>query len=51
MLSKIKDNNSNKIKIGDLYDKKDIFLQKYNENSDIDLIFAFHGRTQPYDAL
>lgn len=27
MLSKIKDNNSNKIKIGDLYDKKDIFLQ------------------------
>lgn len=37
MLSKIKDNNSNKIKIGDLYDKKDIFLKKYNENSDIDL--------------
>lgn len=27
MLSKIKDNNSNKIKIGDLYDKKDIFTK------------------------
>ena len=41
MLSKIKDNNSNKIKIGDLYDKKDIFLQKYNENSDIDLTISW----------
>ena len=41
MLSKIKDNNSNKIKIGDLYDKKDIFLQKYNENSDIDLTITW----------
>ena len=33
MLTKIKDNSSNKIKIGDLYDKKDIFVKKYNENS------------------
>jgi Cdc6-like AAA superfamily ATPase len=33
MLTKIKDNNSNKIKIGELYDKKDIFIKKYNENS------------------
>lgn len=41
MLSKIKDNNSNKIKIGDLYDKKDIFLKKYNENSDIDLTISW----------
>jgi Cdc6-like AAA superfamily ATPase len=41
MLSKIKDNNSNKIKIGDLYDKKDIFLQKYNESSEIDLTITW----------
>ena len=34
MLTKIKDNNSNKIKIGELYDKKDIFIKKYNENND-----------------
>ncbi len=34
MLTKIKDNNSNKIKIGELYDKKDIFIKKYNEKND-----------------
>ena len=37
MLTKIKDNNSNKIKIGELYDKKDIFINKYNENSNFNL--------------
>jgi Cdc6-like AAA superfamily ATPase len=37
MLSKIKDNNSNRIKIGDLYDRKDIFLEKFNENSSYEL--------------
>lgn len=31
ILSKTKENNSNKIKVGDLYDKIDIFLKKYNE--------------------
>ena len=34
MLSKIKDNSSNKIKVDDLYDKIDIFLKKYNEHND-----------------
>ena len=34
MLSKLKDNNSNKIKVTDLYDKIDIFLKKYNERND-----------------
>ncbi len=34
MLTKIKDNNSNKIKIGELYDKKDIFLKKYNDENE-----------------
>ena len=32
ILSRIKDTNDNKIKITDLYDKKDIFINKYNEN-------------------
>ena len=32
ILSKIKDSNDNKIKVGDLYDKKDIFINKYNES-------------------
>ena len=31
ILSKTKENNTNKIKVGDLYDKIDIFLKKYNE--------------------
>ena len=31
ILSKIKDNNNNKVNLGDLYDKKDLFLKKYNE--------------------
>jgi Cdc6-like AAA superfamily ATPase len=34
MLSKLKDNNSNKIKVTDLYDKIDIFLKKYNERNE-----------------
>lgn len=34
LLSKTKDNNINKIKVGDLYDKIDIFLKKYNEKTD-----------------
>ena len=34
LLSKTKDNNINKIKVGDLYDKIEIFLKKYNENND-----------------
>jgi Cdc6-like AAA superfamily ATPase len=33
LLSKTKDNNINKIKVGDLYDKVEIFLKKYNENN------------------
>ena len=32
ILSKMKDENENKIKVSDLYDKKDIFINKYNEN-------------------
>ena len=32
ILSKIKDVNDNKIKIGDLFDKKDTFISKYNES-------------------
>ena len=32
ILSKIKDDNDNKIKVGELYDKKDIFINKYNES-------------------
>ena len=31
ILSKYKDINDNKVKVGDLYDKKDIFIDKYNE--------------------
>jgi Cdc6-like AAA superfamily ATPase len=31
ILSKIKDANDNKIKVSDLYEKKDIFINKYNE--------------------
>ena len=34
LLSKTKDNNINRIKVGDLYDKIDIFLRKYNEKND-----------------
>ena len=34
ILSKTKENNSNKIKVGDLYDKIDIFLKKYNESNE-----------------
>ena len=37
ILSKIKEQNDTKINLGDLYDKKDLFLKKYNENSDVDL--------------
>ena len=33
ILSKIKEQNHTKINLGDLYDKKDIFIKKYNENS------------------
>jgi Cdc6-like AAA superfamily ATPase len=36
VLSKYKDVNENKVKVGDLYDKKDIFIKKYNESSDKD---------------
>ena len=32
ILSKMKDISDNKIKVGDLFDKKDIFINKYNEN-------------------
>ena len=32
ILSRIKDINDNKIKLADLYDKKDIFVNKYNES-------------------
>ena len=32
ILSRIKDINDNKIKVSDLYDKKDIFINKYNES-------------------
>ena len=31
ILSKIKERNNTKINLGDLYDKKDVFLKKYNE--------------------
>ena len=31
ILSKYKDVNDNKVKVGDLYEKKDIFIDKYNE--------------------
>ena len=34
LLSKTKDNNINRIKVGDLYDKIDIFLRKYNDRND-----------------
>ena len=34
ILSKTKENNTNKIKVGDLYDKIDIFLKKYNESNE-----------------
>ena len=33
ILSTIKEQNLTKINLGDLYDKKDIFIQKYNESS------------------
>ena len=33
ILSKIKDANDNKIKVSDLYEKKDIFINKYNEST------------------
>ena len=33
ILSTIKEQNHTKINLGDLYDKKDIFIQKYNESS------------------
>ena len=41
ILSKIKEQNNIKINLGDLYETKDIFLQKYNENFDIDLEITF----------
>ena len=36
LLSKTKDNNMNKIKVGDLYDRIDMFLKKYNEKNESD---------------
>ena len=41
MLSKIKDNNSTKINVIDLYDKMDIFLKKYNEKSNFSLSISW----------
>ena len=41
ILSKIKEQNNIKINLGDLYETKDIFLKKYNENFDIDLEITF----------
>ena len=41
ILSKIKEQNNLKIKLGDLYDKKDIFIKKYNEVSDKDFEMTF----------
>ena len=35
VLSLIKDQNNNKIRLGDLYERKDIFMNKYNENSEL----------------
>ena len=35
VLSLIKDQNNNKIRLGDLYERKDIFMKKYNENSEL----------------
>jgi len=37
ILSRIKEQNNTKIKLGDLYDQKDIFFKKYNEKSNKDL--------------
>ena len=37
VLSLIKDQNNNKIRLGDLYERKDIFMKKYNENSELNL--------------
>ena len=37
ILSRIKEQNNTKIKLGDLYDQKDIFFQKYNEKSNREL--------------
>jgi len=37
VLSLIKDQNNNKIRLGDLYERKDIFMKKYNENSELSL--------------
>ena len=34
ILSRIKDINDNKIKVSDLFDKKDIFIDKYNESKE-----------------
>ena len=36
ILSKMKEQNHNKINLGELYDKKEIFLDKYNDNFDTD---------------
>ena len=41
MLSKIKDNNTTKINVIDLYDKIDIFLKKYNEKSNFTLTISW----------
>ena len=35
VLSLIKDQNNNKIRLGDLYERKDNFMKKYNENSEL----------------
>ena len=40
MLSKTKDNNMNRIKVTDLYDKIDIFVKKYNEKNETDFNLA-----------
>ena len=37
VLSLIKDQNNNKIRLGDLYERKDNFMKKYNENSELSL--------------
>ena len=42
LLTKIKDNNESKINVGEIFEKKDKFLEKYNENCSLELSISWN---------
>ena len=46
ILSSIKDINDNKIEISKLYDKKDIFIDKYNDSQEVNKLYIYWDEYQ-----